>query len=184
MADAVPPAPVVKGVHHSAFRCRDAEETRRFYEEVLGLRTRATLMFEKDPAGQPRPYMHLFFQMEDGNFIAFFDLPHTVDAKKFRPKDGMEHFHVAMEVESRTDLMAFKARLEALDVPVFGPIDHHFCHSIYFWDPNGIALEFTWKDPQHDAILDAEEQASRAIMQKWMAETKPIRAARLASAAE
>lgn len=27
----------LKGIHHSAYRCRDAEETRGFYEDVLGL---------------------------------------------------------------------------------------------------------------------------------------------------
>ena len=33
-------------------------------------------------------------------------------------------------------------RLEEKGVAVFGPIDHHFCHSIYFFDPDGILLEF------------------------------------------
>jgi catechol 2,3-dioxygenase-like lactoylglutathione lyase family enzyme len=45
-------APGIRGVHHSAFRCRDAEETRRFYEDVLGLPLKAALTFEKDPAGR------------------------------------------------------------------------------------------------------------------------------------
>jgi len=172
-------APKVAGVHHSAFRCRDAAETRAFYEGILGLRMKAALAFDKDPAGQPRPYMHLFFEMADGNFIAFFDLPHTVDEAKFGVKDGMEEFHVAMEVADRDALMAFKKRLQDHGVPVYGPIDHHFCHSIYFYDPNGINLEFTIRDAKHDQILIEEEQAVDRIMTEWSATTAAIRSARL-----
>ena len=29
---------MIKGLHHNAYRCRDSEETRRFYEDFLGLR--------------------------------------------------------------------------------------------------------------------------------------------------
>ena len=175
-------APEILGVHHSAYRCRDAEETRAFYEDLLGLRTRATLSFEKDPAGNDKPFMHLFFEMGDKNMIAFFDIPETVDKRDFNIKDGMEDYHVAMEVKDMDALMQFKQRLEDYKVPVFGPIDHHFCHSIYFFDPNGIALEFTTKDSDHDKILDKEEADSRAVMKEWIEKTAPIRAEKLKTA--
>ena len=170
------PAPKILGVHHSAYRCRDAEETRRFYQDILGLKTKATLAFEKDPAGRDRPYMHLFFEMSDGNYIAFFDLPHTAKPEKFRIKDGMEDYHIAMEVESMEALQAFKDRLATHKVQAFGPLDHGFCHSVYFFDPNGIALEFTTKDARHDEILDHEEAISDEVMRKWIADTAAIRA--------
>ncbi len=176
------PAPDILGVHHSAYRCRDAEETRQFYEHILGLRTRATLSFEKDPADNDKPFMHLFFEMGDRNFIAFFDIPGTVDKRDFNIKDGMEDYHVAMEVKDMDALMQFKQRLEDFKVPVFGPIDHHFCHSIYFFDPNGIALEFTTRDKQHDKILDKEEAESPTIMKKWIDETAAIRRERMKQA--
>lgn len=180
------PAPKILGVHHSAYRCRDAEETRAFYQDILGLRTRAALAFEKDPVGRDRPYMHLFFEMGDGNYIAFFDLPHTAKPEKFKIKDGMEDYHIAMEVESMDALKAFMSRLAAHNVPAFGPIDHGFCHSVYFSDPNGIALEFTVKDARHDEILDHEEEVSADVMKKWIADTAAIRAkhAALGEAAE
>lgn len=174
------PAPKVKGVHHSAFRCRDAAETRAFYEGILGMPLKAALTFEKDPGGQDRPYMHLFFEMGDRNYIAFFDLPHTVDEKKFAVKDGMEDYHVAMEVGSWDDLLAFKKRLEEHKVPVFGPIDHHFCHSIYFYDPNGINLEFTVRDKNHDRIMAEEAEGGERVMQAWESRMAPVRAPRLA----
>ncbi|MGH7898286.1 MAG: VOC family protein [Candidatus Binatia bacterium] len=176
--------PAIRGVHHSAFRCRDAEETRRFYQDVLGLPLEAALSFAKDPGGNERPYMHLFFALGDGNYIAFFDLPHTVEEKKFRVKDGMEEYHVAMEVGSTEELLAFKQRLEAHQIAVFGPIDHHFCHSIYFFDPNGINLELTVRDPKHDAILAEEAANGQRIMRDWAAETAAVRAEHLRGSQE
>ncbi len=34
---------MIQGLHHHAVRCRDSEETRRFYEDFLGLRLAGTL---------------------------------------------------------------------------------------------------------------------------------------------
>jgi catechol 2,3-dioxygenase-like lactoylglutathione lyase family enzyme len=174
----------IRGVHHSAFRCRDAEETRRFYADVLGLRLRAALAFDKDPRGDDRPYMHLFFELGDGNFIAFFDVPDSVDEKKFTLKDGIEEYHLAMELGSWDELLAFKRRLEEHGIAVFGPIDHHFCHSIYFFDPNGINLELTTRDGRHDAILDEEEANGPRIMREWQERTAAVRAERLRGSEE
>ena len=68
--------PKILGIHHSAYLCRDAEETRDFYCDVLGMRMRATLAIDKRPGtDEDLRYMHLFLEMEDGNYIAFFALP-------------------------------------------------------------------------------------------------------------
>jgi catechol 2,3-dioxygenase-like lactoylglutathione lyase family enzyme len=165
------PVPVLKGVHHSAFRCRDAEETRKFYEDILGLPLKAALVFEEEPgSGRPLPYMHLFFQLGDGNYVAFFDVPGGAHEGKFKMKWGMD-LHFAMEVASIDEMMAFKARLDAAGVPCFGPIDHHFVHSIYFYDPNGVNVEITVRDPDHDAIMAEEAASARQIMAEWTART-------------
>jgi catechol 2,3-dioxygenase-like lactoylglutathione lyase family enzyme len=164
-------APKILGVHHAAFRCKDAEETRRFYEDVLGLPLKAALTFEEEPGtGRKLPYMHLFFEMADGRFVAFFDVPGKAKPEKFQMKWGMD-LHFAMEVASMDEVMAFKARLDAHGVPAFGPIDHHFCHSLYFYDPNGINVEITVRDPRHDAIMAAEAQNARALMAEWTSRT-------------
>ena len=34
---------MIKGLHHNAYRCRDSEETRKFYEDFLGLRLAGAL---------------------------------------------------------------------------------------------------------------------------------------------
>lgn len=164
-------APAILGIHHSAFRCRDAEETRRFYQDILGLRTRAALRIDNDPlTGQPSQYLHLFFEMGDKNYIAFFDAPDSATPEKFAPDHPFD-LHYAMEVSDKDQLMSFKSRLEAHGLQVFGPLDHGFCHSIYFYDPNGLALEFTCRDVKHDAMLDDEEQALDSIMEQWTRDT-------------
>jgi catechol 2,3-dioxygenase-like lactoylglutathione lyase family enzyme len=173
----LPPVPALKGVHHSAFRCRDAEETRAFYEDILGLPLKAAFVFEEEPgSGRPLPYMHLFFGLGDGNHVAFFDVPGNAKPEKFRMKWGMD-LHFAMEVATREEMLAFKARLDAAGVACFGPIDHHFVHSIYFYDPNGINVEITVRDANHDAIMAAEAASAHAVMAEWTARTAGAKAA-------
>jgi catechol 2,3-dioxygenase-like lactoylglutathione lyase family enzyme len=165
------PAPRIRGVHHTAFRCKDAQETRAFYEGVLGLPLKAALVFEEEPGtGRPLPYMHLFFELGDGNYVAFFDVPGKAKPEKFGMKWGMD-LHFAMEVTSMDELMQFKRRLEEQSVPCFGPIDHHFCHSIYFYDPNGINVEITIRDESHDAIMAEEASTADRLMAEWTART-------------
>ena len=114
--------------------------------------------------------MHLFFELSDGNYIAFFDLPHTVAETKFKLKDGMEEYHVAMELAGWDELKAMKTRLEEHGVPVFGPIDHQFCHSIYFFDPNGHRLELACNIGTPDQY--AELRALAPVMLNEWAATK------------
>jgi catechol 2,3-dioxygenase-like lactoylglutathione lyase family enzyme len=159
--------PAITGVHHSAYRCRDAEETRAFYEDVLGLPLAAALTFEEEPGtGAKHPYMHLFFRLGDGRFIAFFDAPQSAKPEHFRMKHGFDR-HIAFEVADSDALFAMKSRLSDAGIACFGPIDHHFVHSIYTWDPNGLQVEVTARDPHHDAILADEAAQARATMAAW-----------------
>lgn len=123
--------------------------------------------------------MHLFFEMGDGKFIAFFDEPTSANDDVFRMKDGIEDYHFAFEVETREELDAFIARLKEAKVPVFGPIDHHFCHSIYFFDPNGLACEITIRDAKHDEIMKAEGGRAAQAIREWTEKTRTLKKARL-----
>ena len=60
---------MIKGLHHNAYRCRDSEETRGFYEDFLGLRLVSA--FEIDEGRG----LHSFFEMDDGSCLAFFEVP-------------------------------------------------------------------------------------------------------------
>jgi len=174
------PAPAITGFHHIAYRCRDAEETRKFYCDLLGLKPAAALAFDKSPGtGKDRPFMHLFFEMGDGKFIAFFDEPASASDDVFRMKDGIEDYHFAFEVGSMAEVQTFILRLKEAKVPVFGPIDHHFCHSIYFFDPNGLACEITVRDAKHDEIMAAESDRAAQAIHEWTEKTRALKKARL-----
>ena len=53
----------IKNVHHVAFRCRDAEQTRWFYEDVLGLKLAAAMPFDHLSGTDKKiEYMHIFLR--------------------------------------------------------------------------------------------------------------------------
>jgi catechol 2,3-dioxygenase-like lactoylglutathione lyase family enzyme len=159
----------LQGIHHSAYRCRDAEETRAFYEDILGLPLAAVVQEEREPgSGLPNPFVHLFFRLPDGNFIAFFDAPKSVKDGDFKLAHGFDR-HVAFEATDMAALLAWRDRLNAAGVPCFGPIDHGFVQSVYFADPNGLPLEITTRVAAHDAILAEEARTARAVIDAWTA---------------
>ncbi len=164
-AIAAPPVPV-RGLHHFAWRCRDSEETRRFYEDLLGLPLAHVIQSDHVPStGEYCPYVHIFFQMRDGSYIAFFDLGDDVAALP-SPNTPSWVNHIALRVDSVEELMAAKSRLEAAGVEVLGPTDHHIIESIYFFDPNGIRLELTTPTvPKSE--MDAHARQARAALDAW-----------------
>ena len=134
------PAPIQQ-LHHFAYRARDAEETRHFYEDILGLPLYHIIQSDHVPStGEYCPYTHFFFRLQDGSFIAFFDLGDD-EAALPSPNTPSWVNHVAFRVDSVADLEAMRTRLQAHGVEVIGVTDHHIFKSIYFFDPNGHRLE-------------------------------------------
>ena len=95
----VPAAPSVLGLHHSAYRCRDAEETRHFYEDVLGLPLVHVVIADHVSTGKSAPFAHVFFELADGSCIAFFDLGDNVAAEP-SPNTPAWVNHIAFKVPS------------------------------------------------------------------------------------
>jgi len=133
---------LVRGLHHFAWRCRDAEETRRFYEDLLGMPLVHLIRLDHVPStGEYCPYTHIFFEMTDGSWMAFFDLGDD-QAPAPSPNTPDWVIHLAMRLDTLEELHALRQRLIDHGVQVLGPTDHHICQSIYFLDPNGLRLEF------------------------------------------
>lgn len=158
----------IQGLHHFAWRCRDCEETRHFYEDLLGLPLVHVIKADHVPStGEYCPYVHIFFRMRDGSYIAFFDLGDDIAAEPSPNTPGWVN-HLALRVDSLDELETAKARLEAAGVEVIGVTDHHIIKSIYFFDPNGIRLELT--TPTVDtAEMDALAQRAHAEVLEWTA---------------
>jgi len=157
---------LVKSLHHVAYRCRNAKETAEFYTKALGLPYKMAVSADTvGSTGEHSPHFHLFFEMEDGSHVAFFEVPES-PPMGFDPNTPDWVQHLAMRVGSMEELLEAKARLEALDVEVIGPTDHVICQSIYFHDPNGHRLELAL--PTHTDEMVAElERLADPMLDQW-----------------
>jgi glyoxylase I family protein len=165
-ARALPAPPPIHQLHHYAYRARDAEETRRFYEDILGLPLYHIIQSDHVPStGEYCPYTHFFFRLQDGSFIAFFDLGDDVKCEP-SPNTPLWVNHISFRVDSMQSLLDMKARLEANGIEVLGPTDHHIFHSIYFFDPNGIRLELTAQLADEFQMLQ-ESKTAHVRLQEW-----------------
>jgi catechol 2,3-dioxygenase-like lactoylglutathione lyase family enzyme len=123
------PASSARGLHHFAVVARDVEETVRFYQEILEFPL--TEIFEnRDYKGSN----HFFFDIGNGNLLAFFDFP-GLDVGPYAEVLGGLH-HIAISVEPAT-WERLKGRLTDAGVEYL----EESGTSIYFRDPNGARLE-------------------------------------------
>jgi catechol 2,3-dioxygenase-like lactoylglutathione lyase family enzyme len=118
-----------RGVHHVALLSSDVERTVRFYQDVLGFPL--TEMFENRDYGGST---HFFFDIGNGNSLAFFDLP-GLDLGGYAEVLGGLH-HLAISVE-RANWERVQANLQGEGIP-YAVVNHS---SMYFNDPDGARLE-------------------------------------------
>jgi catechol 2,3-dioxygenase-like lactoylglutathione lyase family enzyme len=157
---------MIKGLHHNAYRCRDSEETRRFYEDFLGLRLAETLVIKETKSGRKTKTLHTFYELGDGSYLAFFEAPdRPFDFKKQHDYD----LHIALETDRATfDRQFAKGKAEGIETR--GVSDHGFVHSIYFRDPNGYVIELAVKMPGHDKAMDPATNGARSRLDAWQSE--------------
>ncbi len=136
-----PHLPRWRGVNHLALVTTDMDATTRFYHGVLGARLVATI-------GTPG-FRHYFFEIGDGNTIAFFEY-HDAEIESFAKPAGvpdpraMQFDHLSLNVADEHALESLRSRLKSFGCEVTDVVDHGVMRSIYFTDPNGIALEASW----------------------------------------
>lgn len=154
---------MLKKLHHNAYRCRDSEETRKFYEDFLGLPLSCTLRLGETKSGRKTDTLHTFYRLDDGSYLAFFEAPDMpFDFKKQHDYD----MHIALEVEpSVLQPMLEKGKVAGIETR--GISDHDFIHSIYFRDPNGYVIELTAKQPNHTEATDPKGNGARAKLDDW-----------------
>lgn len=156
---------MIKGLHHNAYRCRDSEETRKFYEDFLKLPLVGALDIGTTITGREAKVLHTFFQMEDGSCLAFFEAPGQ--PFEFRDQHDFD-LHIAVEVDMDTlHAMFEKGKSEGREVR--GISDHGFVHSIYFRDPSGYVIELTAKVEGKESMLDPAVNKAREILDTWQA---------------
>ena len=164
---------MIKGLHHNAYRCRDSEETRRFYEDFLGLPLAGTLEIHETKTGRPVNVLHTFYAMDNGSFLAFFEAPGS--PFEFKPQHDYD-LHIALEVEE-PELATMLAKGKARGIESRGIADHGFVRSIYFRDPNGYVIELTAKTARHAQEMDPATNAARDKLDRWQAQKRSATAA-------
>ena len=154
---------MIKGLHHNAYRCRDSEKTRQFYEDFLGLPLVNAFEIGETKTGRKTTLLHSFYQMDDGSFLAFFEAPgYDFDFKDQHDFD----LHIALEVEHET-LHSMMARGKAQNIETRGIADHGFIQSIYFRDPNGYVIELTARTESDKVSLDEAKRDARQALDAW-----------------
>jgi len=137
-----------KGWSHISLATLDIEKTRAFYEDVLGFKAVRCDIIKVKEGGEIR---HVFFDTGQGQLLAFMSprgvpgAPVEFDGSLNRPlgmPEGVYHF--AFEAGSDAELEAKRAELIAKGVKVTPVVDHEWAKSIYFKDPNGLLLEFSY----------------------------------------
>ncbi|MET0271632.1 MAG: VOC family protein [Phenylobacterium sp.] len=186
----------IRGVNHLALVCKDMAKTVEFYRDILGMPLIKTIDL---PNGMGQ---HFFFDIGNGDSLAFFWFPSApeaapgVSAPAQLPGGGdirsahgsMNHIAFNVPIEKFDEYLV---KLEAKGVKLGKVLNHDnspnqvsdvitddvFVRSVYFWDPDGVMLEFacwthngfTEADVAHEAV-DATGQKSRAVVLKALAE--------------
>ena len=118
-----------RGLHHFAVLCSDVEQTIRFYQELLEFPL--TEIFEnRDYKGSN----HFFFDIGNGNLLAFFDFPGLPLGPYAEVLGGLHHIAISVTPEKWERL---KGKLDAAGVEYLSESGT----SIYFRDPDGARLE-------------------------------------------
>ena len=159
-------APVLEGLHHAAYRCKDAKTTVEFYRAALGMSFTTAFAEDHVPStGAYDPYMHVFLDAGNNNVLAFFELPKQPDMG--RDENTPEWVqHIAFRVGSVEALESAKAHIEGLGVDVLGPTHHGIFKSIYFFDPNGHRIELA-ADIGTDAQYAELARVAPAMLEEW-----------------
>jgi catechol 2,3-dioxygenase-like lactoylglutathione lyase family enzyme len=153
-------------LNHLAYVTYDTAATVKFWTEVMQMPLVEAVMHERVPStGDPFPYVHFFFRMQDGSTIAFFEAVGLPPRPEPTHPAYLVFDHLALEVGTPAEVDEWRDRLVAHQVDVIGPINHGIIYSVYFHDPNGIRLEITtplaadWND---------RPEVARDIVGSWL----------------
>ncbi len=158
-----------RGINHLALVTADMDATVRFYHGVLGARLVATI-------GTPA-FRHYFFEFGAENTVAFFEYAGVALDMFAKPAGvpdprAVQFDHLSYNLADEEALLALRDRLKAAGSEVTDVVDHGFIRSIYFTDPNGIALEASWW------TLDATGRPADLTDERLFADPDPVPAVR------
>jgi len=151
------------GVNHLAMATADIDKTIFFWRDLLEM---PLVVGIADPG-----FQIYFFEISPTDMIGFFHWPQVrplPEKDHGLPVEGPFAFdHLAIGLNERDDLWLLKDRLEAAGFWVSEVMDLGFIESVYSFDPNGIAIEFSWPkqgvDPRRAPTLVGRAPAAAAL---------------------
>lgn len=128
------------GLNHLALITNDLDTTVRFWHGTMGAPLVATIA-----TGE---FRHYFFDV-GSSCVAFFEYRSTPSRTLAKPagvpdERALGFDHLSLNLPDEAAVLSLKDRLQQHGTEVTEVIDHGLMHSIYFMDPNGIALEASW----------------------------------------
>ena len=154
---------MIEGLHHCAFRCRDSEATRAFYEDFLGCTLLAALPGSRTVTGRPVRLLHTYYRLGRGSYVAFFEDPDR--PFEFKQQHDFD-LHISFDVDEAT-LVRMRDLASARAMECRGIADHGFIRSIYLRDPNGYVVELAVRTDRHDLLLNPARNGARAVRAEW-----------------
>ena len=160
-----PAQPLARGIHHLALNTDDKKMTLDFYVGVLGmplvhaLKVPPGLGTGPGNRGNP-PYenlRHYFLDAGGDMLLAFFEMPKGIKPRADRDAIGtMQHVSFAVSEERFSQI---RTTIEKAKLPYLGPVNVG-CDtwSIYFYDPNGIRLEFSHQNEAEPQVVERWRQ--------------------------
>lgn len=166
---------VTRGIHHLALNTDDMKKTIDFYVDILGmpiihaLRVPPGVGVGSANRGNP-PYenlRHYFFDAGGDTLVAFFELPG--EAGKQGSRDVVAAMQHCSFTTTEENFHILVDRLRTNGVPMIGPVNVGVdTYSMYFMDPNGIRLEFSYQEGDGDDVRVVERwtQTKDEILQE------------------
>ncbi len=154
-------------MHHHAYTTDDHEKTRHFYEDILGIPLTATYIEREMLNGEWIELAHTFYTMGDGSALAFFNFADERKQAEWKAKEQQLAVHISFLVEPATQ-DEILARIAQAGIESF-KLEHGYCTSLYFQDPNGLRLEFTVDHPEMKAIAREMETTAHKDLRRWNA---------------
>jgi catechol 2,3-dioxygenase-like lactoylglutathione lyase family enzyme len=163
--------PLSRGVHHLALNTDDMRMTLDFYVGVLGMPLVHALKVPPGlgtgPGNRGNPpfenIRHYFLDAGGDSLLAFFEIPKGAKGKADRDAIGtMQHVSFCVSEERFNDI---RSRIEAQRIQYLGPINVG-CDtwSIYFFDPNGIRLEFSHQKEAEPRVIERWQQTKEEAL--------------------
>lgn len=162
--------PQIHAIHHPAIKCYDAEETRSFYENVLELPMNAAVAINDDGLGGDFYFMHVFFRMGDGDFLAFFDKDTEIKPDLFKSFE-VDDFRLTLRIQSDEHLQRLERRIQAADIPYTGPVETALGKSLFLQDPNFLNIELNVPHVDEESALADARQNAREVLAAWTEKT-------------